>query len=507
MPERRLLYLTQHQMLAYRWQAGHCRPEGDFAPEDAGAEFLAYLRQHGKSLFTIVVNIAEEGFQLETIPYVQSRDRTKIVERKLSQAFLGAPLTVAVPLGHERTARRNERLLLAALTSSSVLQPWLLALRAAESKLTGVHSLPLLTDVLTEKLRLPRERSIFVTVQDGTVRQSFLEKGRLVFSRVAPLSNSSIGGMAQNIVSEIARLQQYLQSQRMIGRGDTVSAHVLLHPAAAAALSPEAAPPNVRLHTVDLHDAARKLGCRDLPDDSRAQTLFLQIAATTAPVHQFATPAMRKEYRLWQIGNALRAAGMVTFMSCVLYAGKIHYDQQRVGERTAQLDFAAADMERRYQAVIATFPPMPMDNDTLRQVVDRLQAIQKGDRLPGPLLGHLARALDRVPQVELKQLEWHGPAAPSGAPPAAAPQGGTAEETLSVHGAVFAGRGGSPRQLVDLFEQFVAQLRSDPGLDVAVLKQPFDIASGKALKSGESGAATDQPRDFELRIQRTGQQP
>ena len=105
---------------------------------------------------------------------------------------------------------------------------------------------------------------------------------------------------------------------------------------------------------------------------------------------------MRKEYRLWQIGNALRAAGMVTFMSCVLYAGKIHYDQQRVGERTAQLDAAAAEMERRYQAVIATFPPMPMDNDALRQVVDRLQVIQKGDHLPGPLLRHLAQALDRA---------------------------------------------------------------------------------------------------------------
>ena len=31
MPERRLLYLTQHQMLAYRWQGGNCLPEGDFA--------------------------------------------------------------------------------------------------------------------------------------------------------------------------------------------------------------------------------------------------------------------------------------------------------------------------------------------------------------------------------------------------------------------------------------------------------------------------------------------
>lgn len=508
MPERRLLYLTQHQMLAYRWQGGRCRPEGQFAVEDAGAGFLAYLRSHRRSIFTMVTNIAEEGFQQETIPYVQSRDRSVIVDRKLGQTFLGAPLSVAVPLGHERTSRRNERLLLAALTSSSLLEPWIMALRAAESRLAGIHSLPLLTDALAGRLKLPKERSILVTVQDNTVRQSFLDRGHLVFSRVAPLASSSIGGMTQSIVAEIARLQQYLQSQRLVSRGETVTAHVLLHPQARAALDVEAAPAHVRIKLIDLPDAARKVGLHDLPDDSRAQTLFLHLAAASPPVHQFAPPALRKNYRLWQIGNALFAVGIVTFMTCAIYAGKMHFEHERIYRQTAQFNDRAADKEGRYQAVLATFPPMPMDNDALRQVVDRLQAIQKSDRTPDALLRHLARTLDHTPQVDLVSVEWQGgqkQLAPAGASNAAGTPATPDGESLNVRGTIFAGRNSTPRQVIDLFEKFAGELRGGPQLTVTVLRQPFDVASGKALRSGESASGADQPRDFELRLQRTTQ--
>jgi hypothetical protein len=504
MPDRRLLYLTQHQMLAYRWQGGHCIPEGSFAAESAVTDFADYLKAHAKSLFTVVTNIAEEGFQQETIPYVQSRDRAAIVKRKIDQAFMGAPLSVAIPLGHEKTRRRNERLLLAALTSGSQLEPWLLALRAAETRLAGIVSLPLLTDALAASLKLPKERCIVVTVQDGTVRQSFLDAGKLVFSRVAPLASSSIGGMAKSILGEIARLQQYLQTQRLIGRAETITAHVLLHPNALSALDPNQAPTNVEISLVDLHQAARKVGLRDLPEDSRAQALFLQLAEAHPPAQQFATPALRKHYRIWQIGNALQAIGIVCFLTTALYAGKLHFDKDRLAERTVQMAATAADNERRYQAVLATFPPMPMDNDALRLVVDRLQSVQNSDRTPDALLRDLSRALDRTPQVELTQLEWIGRPAPEGSssPAAGAQASGAEDEALAVKGTVFAGRSGSPRQLIDLFDQFVEQLRTTPGITVNVLKQPFDVTSGRALKSGESAATAELPREFELRIQR-----
>jgi len=68
MPARRLLYLTAHQLVAYHWHGGQLREEASFDAVDAESGFVDYLGEHARSLFTLVVNIADEGFQVDTIP-------------------------------------------------------------------------------------------------------------------------------------------------------------------------------------------------------------------------------------------------------------------------------------------------------------------------------------------------------------------------------------------------------------------------------------------------------
>lgn len=497
-----LLYLTQHQLQAYRFAGGRLLSDGDFTADTASSLFVAYLKANIRSEFAMVVNIAEEGFHQEVIPYVQRGDRATIIERKLGQTFFGAPLSIAVSRGHEKTTRRNERLLLTALTSPAMLDPWLLALRSTEARLAGIHSLPLLSETLLARLKLPKERAILVTVQDSSIRQSFFDKGHLVFSRLAPLSNSSVSGLTASLTSELARLQQYLQSQRLVARGEAVTAHVLVHPHARAALDPGLAPAGIKINTVDLHDATSRLGLKDLPEDSRAQNLFLFIAARVPPSDQFATPVLRKPYVLWKVGKAMQAVGAVTAISCGMYAGKLHLDESRVRDRVDELLAASQDKERRYQAVVSTFPPIPIGNDALRQVVDRLQSIQGSDRTPDLMLRLLSRALDRVPRVELAQVEWTGlPVISPQADPKKAGAPASAEEILLVRGTITVDRNVTPRQLIDVLDQFLDQLRSDPSLEVDVLKQPFDTTSGKMLTSGDGNeGASDRPREFEIRL-------
>ena len=510
MPQRRILYLTQHQLAAFRWQAGRLTHEGDFAPEEAGERFLNYLKQHAQSLFSLVTNLAEEGFQQETIPFVQGRDREAIVQRKLSQTFMGASLSVAVPLGHEKNTRRNERLLLMALTSSATLEPWLLALRATESRLVGIYSLPLLTDSIFAALKLPKARSLFVTVQDNTVRQSFIDQGRLVFSRLAPITNSSIGGMAQNVVSEIIRLQQYLQTQRLIQRNETIDVHLLLHTTAHAALSPDLLPPTLRLQSIELGAAAKALGFHDVLPDSRAQALYLHTAAQHPPRQQFAPLLLRKPYRIWQIGNVLKAVGIIGFMSCALYAGKQYLDAVNVELKTKQLELAASEKAARYQRMLATFPPMPMDNDQLRQIVDRIQTLQQSDHLPDTLLRPLAAALDASPSIELIELEWDRHSAKAVDRNTGNASGGTptpgkeTRPTLKIKASLSPGRQTDPRQIIDALEQFTQHLKDIKGVEVRVLKQPFDVGSGSALKSDSGPDSSTKPREFELRLTTTG---
>ena len=113
MRTQRLLYLSAHQMSAYSWQAGSLTVEDRFAAnEDGYSAFAAYLEHHPQSTYRLLANIAEEGFQIEVIPYLRGRDRQTVINRKLGQYFFGANLTAALSLGYEKTKRKDERLLL-----------------------------------------------------------------------------------------------------------------------------------------------------------------------------------------------------------------------------------------------------------------------------------------------------------------------------------------------------------------------------------------------------------
>lgn len=504
MLERRLLYLTQHQMLAFRWQNGALSPEGEFIAEDAGEGFTTYLKDHARSLFTMVVNLGEEGFHPDVIPFLQSGDRSTVIARRLGQSFLGAPLAVAVSHGYQSGARKNEKLLLTALTSISQLAPWLDAIRGAESRLQGVYSLPLLSENLIARLGLKIGRGMLVTVQDNSVRESFFNDGRLQFSRVAPLSGSSISDVAQSIASEANRFQQYLLSQRMVSRGERLDAYVLAHAHSLQAI--QAARFNDGIN-VTLHDvviAAKKIGLKTLPADNRAHALFLHCAIASPPRLQFASTAMRHTYRLWQLGNALRAVGALVLVASLLFSVKLVVDAGRDNNDARRLIQEAEGMEQNYQQALGRLPPISMSNDTLRQLVERVDQLGRTVDSPEKALHHLSLALDATPEIEIESLDWLAPGAgQEGQVPSPASAPATAkQEALLVKGSLNAGQQGSARNIVKTFDDFQQRLRTAaPTAMVSVLQSPVDLNASRALKSADGAATVRTPRRFEIRIE------
>lgn len=495
MPTRRLLYLTAHQLAAYRWQAGRISEETSFDEGDAGGGFLAYLRQHPESLFALVVNVGEEGFQLDAVPYLHARDRRTVVERRLGQLFPGAALTVAISLGYEKTRRKDEKILFAALNNSALLGPWLTALKQAEARLSGIYSLPLLAESQLPALAPANARGLLVTVQDTTLRQTFFDRGHLHFSRLSPLGDSSISGIAQAVASDVVKTQQYLLGQRLVARHETLPVHVVAHAQAAPAIAAACAgidSLSFALH--DLHALARKLGLRTLPDDSRAELLHLHTAATRPPRQQFAPAPLRQQFRLWQIASGLRAFGAAVFVGCVAVAAAAFVDLVELRDAAVSAQLNAAQAEARYRAITAGFPPLPVEHDALRALTIRYAELERRGVGPAGLYAKLSLALDDASQIELESIEWQ--IGELGAKP---PAGG---ESMSLRGIVRIDGGATARELLRVFDAFVARLRATPGLTVAIDQQPFDVGSGKALKRRDEIGDGDPARPFHLTISR-----
>lgn len=499
MPSRRLLYLSAHQMTAFRWQAGALLGEGLFEATEAGHQkFAVYLKHHPDSLFALLVNVAEEGFQIETIPFLKGADRKAVIARKSGQLFFNAKLTAACSLGYEKSRRKDERVMLAALTNAPFFEPWLEALEQAQSALSGIYSLPQIGTTLLKKLKLAEERCLLLSVQDQSIRQSYFEKGELHFSRLAPMHNSSIGGIAQSLASEALKLQQYLVSQRVIGRNQPITAHILAHANALKAIDASCIDTEtLRFDILDIGDCASRIGLKTPPLDSHCEALFLHLLATSPPGMQFADDEQRHGYHLWQIRSALARAGAFALLGFLLFAGKQLFDTWRTQQETEILHAEAAAARQRYEEIVKTFPPIPADNDSLRRAVVRYTALASTSPAPDGLYRKISRALGETPALEIDAIDWQ-----LGTPPAAGAAPADDSETALLRGTLNLGGETNPRRLLDIFNRFIAALRSDPELQVTVLQQPFDIESGKALKSGDSDTDGEKTRPFAVQISR-----
>lgn len=506
MPNRHLLYLSAHQLSAYVWKAGHLHDDGSFPETEAGlAAFRQYLGSRNKHLFYLLTNVADEGFQQETIPFLHGRDRETVIRRKLAQYFYTTPLTLAIGRGYEKNRRKDEHLLLAALTNPNQILPWTMALQAAGAPLVGIYSLALLGAPLLQKLRINEARCLLLTLQDQSIRQSFFEKGELHFSRLTPLHDSSIGGIAQAISSEAAKLHQYLASQRLLTRNQPLKVYALVHGQARQAVA--AACLNTALldfQIVANDEAAKQAGLRTGPATSRSEALFLHLLATATPRQQFADPALRHDYRVWQLKTFLSSGGLFLFLACLLFGARQFHDAHRLTQESAAIQAEAQGAMQRYNDMAKTFPALPVDNDTLRQIINRYQNLEQLPDGPKALYQRISQALEAAPQVELESLVWQqgGIAGTSPAPISAMASGTGLTDSILLKGAIPTGPNTTPRQLLAIFDRFLKALQAFPELQIQVQQQPFDVESGKAMKGGDDNPMVAEPRRFTVQITR-----
>src|SRR5690349_15484055 len=135
--------------------------------------------------------MVEEDFFQENVPYVRGLDRRALLTRKLAQRYRDASLAVPISLGSETHAgRREERVLYTSITNTQQFQPWLDAMRSNRARVAGVFSVPLVAAALGKRLRFKSPSYVMVSLQQAGLRQSYVENGRIRFSRIGRVNLS-----------------------------------------------------------------------------------------------------------------------------------------------------------------------------------------------------------------------------------------------------------------------------------------------------------------------------
>lgn len=503
---RRLLYLHAQRLSAYAWQRGALVDEGGFDLGDSGlAAFRAYLKAHADSRFQLLANPAEEGFQVELIPFLHGRERQALIGRRINQHFQGTPLSTSVSLGYEKSRRKNERILLSAMTNPGQFEPWLAATRSAEVALAGVYSLSQLGAPLLRRLGCLPERCLLLSMHNQVIRESLLIGGRTLFSRIAPVLDSSIAGIATSFATEAIKLQQYLLGQRQIDAHEPLPVFILAHPQAVNTIRGICFDASGMVFDVlDSHRVADRIGLKTYPQDSRSELVFLHLLATDPPARQFAAENVRHDHHLRQIRQALVGASSLALCGALLFAAEQAYETRADERESSELSVQADELTQRYREISAGFPQLAVDHDTLRKLVGRFEEQQQLQRRPDAAYRQVSRALAGSPGIDLDGIEWQLTRTESegnGAPPASqSVLARPGDEVMLVRGSVRVDGTPSMRTILDTFDAFTRALQAEPGLQVEVVQRPFDIEPGQALRISDREGETPRPHAFAIRL-------
>lgn len=492
---RRILYFTGEENLLYRTAIGGLELEARFAPDEAGvAAFREHLNDKAGALYAVLADLAGEDFHEEQIPYVRGSDREAVLARRLAQRYRDTRLAAALSLGQVTVGeRRNERVLLSSFTNTQQLAPWLDALQAAATRLSGVYSVPLLAPALAAALGERQPRVLVVTVTRAGLRQCYVENGRLRFARLERIADLEPSALGEFVRTETQRLVQYLVTLRAVSRDNTaVQALVIAPPGKRAAFDAAlVSEPRLMFRTIDHAEALRSLKLRRTPPEAQAEALYVELAAAKAPREQFASRDDRRRYLLWQLQRAIVAGGAAASVLCALVGGYRWLEVMSVRSQATEQAQTARAATQQYERITSSFPVTDTSTENLKAAVVEFRRLAERSASPDAAFAHVSGVLEKYPQFELDALRF-SVGAPGELDVATAPKPPAGASTLmvvEVSGRVNATQRNDYRGITAQVQNFASALVSE-GYSLVRTQLPFDITSEGTL-TGDIGAATE----------------
>ena len=492
MATRRVFVVSSAGMAAYHRHGPKLLGPFRFGADEGGhAEFARYLERFPADVTHVVADVVEEEFREETIPHVTAWERRALLRTRAARAFPGARHRHAARLGREPDGgepggRREDRVLLSAITRPETLAPWLAPMAERGVPLAGIHSPAMLTAAMLKAVGALGEHVLVVSLQSGGgLRQTCFRRGKLRFSRLAALPRPATGGHESRILAEIERTRRYLESLRPRASVGRLDVHVLSHGEPLEALrralahgdggsdgdgeddgsgvgrygaeaggggggdeglrralargtgggDGDGADATPRCEVVDLAAVARRLGLRRWEGEATADRLFVHLLASRAVRNHYAAPEQTRRHTVLRLGLALKATSAAIAAGACLFGGAIALEGVAASGHARALALHAVLYERRYHAAQATLPPAPAAPADLERVVLAVNALRRRRADPVDLLARLSDTLTDFPRVRIEALSWRASDDPE------APVDTQGRERTETHPA-----GGSPRR-------------------------------------------------------------
>ncbi len=407
---RRILYFTGYRMVAQEWFGHRLLSSVYFEPDDQGLDlFSAYLRSFSNEPVRLLVDLIEEEFRQIRIPLLRGSDRQAILKRNYAKYFRTSEYKFSISQSVEKKDRKEEKVLIMGLTNQYLLEPWLNIIEETRTPLSGILSLPLISENYVKELKAEHRAVILVSQQvPSNLRQSVFIDGKLILSRLVPIASFYQGDYASDVLRDIESTQRYLISQRIVERSESVAVHILTnkrHFEKVQLRCEKESYFEFTIHEINELLEREKIDVSDEQDFSSG--LFCYLASKKISINHYAQPKERRYFIHHRVGLALRAVSIALLalgVGIAMTSGVKGLLYNSTLEETTLI-------EQKYQAKYNQLSENRIDSTTsttnMQHIVQTVETLEKKYlQDPEEMLAMISGDVSIFSDIRIKRVDW-----------------------------------------------------------------------------------------------------
>lgn len=412
---KRIFYFSGHRLTVFHWSrkslAGACSFESNV---EGFEKFSQYLESSEKTPTCMLLDVIEEDFRKDVIPHVYGKDRSAVISRLMDRYYrTSRQYTYAEIQGRQKTGRKDDEVLLAAITNPELVRVWIRLIEEFDVPLSGILSLPLISKSILSLIGAKKGYVLLVSQQvNSNLRQTFFKNGKMVSSRQSVINQdaeniSNVGNYAR---PEIERTMAFIRSQYQLEDDVEINVHILGSGAQIDSLeSTFLSDLSNNYHIHRIKDIHHKLGIKGLPDRF-ADGLFAWVALNKPGIKSHY--GNKKEFvRFYYTlaSKALYAASVAVILASLLLIESNISDGISYRESSALLQKRTNEFRRVYLEKYQAYEELFSNARLMDMAVGMVDQIETNSQVtPLDFMLALSKLVSKpqIGRIYIDKIEW-----------------------------------------------------------------------------------------------------
>ena len=517
---RRVLYLSAHKAAIYHWVRGDLGSSYLFDGNEEGRNFFErYLNESQKSPIYILTDFFEEEYRQDTIPHVFGPDRKAILERKKGRLFRDTPYFYSRVIGREEEGRRDDRVLLTAITNPKLVTPWVKLIEDYKVPLAGIYSLPLFSESIIRHIEDPEDHMLLVSLQSVSgLRQTFFYNKQFRISRLVQMPRYGTEPYAPHILEEVEKIRRYLNSLRLTSLDEPLHICFLMSDELLDELKGELSDSvSIRYDFYDINKLLQSTGSKQTVSTPFSDKFYAHQILQSRPSNFYASGTERRYFTMRNLRYGMLVTGALLLLGSAVWSGfnlmgGLSYKQRSISAQN-KADFYNV----RYQLARERLPQTPVEPEDLKVAVELANKLEQYKTTPLDMIKVISKGTDINPAIKLDAFQWMVSIDPNASMGVKRIAPGQANRTNIGHSRINATNtgydyyqialinghldpfNGDYREAIDQINRFVDALRAvDSVHDVSIVSLPLDVSSDASLQGSTNTASKEA--NFAVRI-------